>query len=1039
VLPPRASSSDEQRPDTASISFDEPDVSSLPSVEELANHPRLLRYVPYACDQYFVEANRKILAKYVSAYHQDDKVAQHYWIVRWMQLPSQTLASIKAGHRKTKSVILDRLTNYNKNFYSTDHHVVEGALDSVNDIEQKMESKQPNELIISDRTEDQDAACPPFHVIRAKKLVANNHLGKAVRSLLQTNPPIAIDEGDCKQKLERLHPKSKEDLSRDPIIRDASSTCPPVVIGHEPHGDLVKTIRFLANGSAPGPSGWSGEMLLNVARNPECLQHLAALCTNIQNGNLPATTKPYLLASRLVPIEKNDRGDIRPIAVGEVVYRAVSSRATHQVAGEAAKILLPHQYAVGISGGCEMIVHDLQHTLEQRSLHVAAISVDFRNAFNSISRKACLHSLMAHKELQSLWKLAAFAYSEPSMLLSRRSNGSMTCELWSEQGARQGDPLGVLLFCLGLHPILQRASALAPSEVSSKCYVDDMTLVGPPEKLIPVYTFIETESRKIGLEVQPSKCQFLYFHQSTHPLPNRVQKFIDDNIFELQQEGAVLLGAPIAKDTASCKRLLKKLVKTQDSLLLAWKSPHLSLQETFLMLRVCGIPILNYLLRVVRPSIMKDIAASFHSQLTHLALQKLEISDCSASDPFVWTKAMQQIQLPVKAGGMGLVNLSRLSDISYCSSLAHAIEYSSKHPQITLHSVSYRTSPVLNEVLQQQLRDALSLIHSNIHDAEALKGLPSAPAEFHNRFGELAARAVNTTEAQMRSKKLQHILTAALHQADREQLLKCDGWQVEKEVLNIFKARHLAVTAPKAHTWSIVVPSEPALTLKNHEYQLATRVRLGLKPMDHLGIRCRACKNRIKGDECHFLSCYSKLTVPMTMRHNLVVKALGSLIELSGGIHREEPTHINFQQPKENFRRTDIEAILDSHHILVDVSVITPTSSSAILRGAASQQLAAARATSKLKIQKHRENATILQAKFVPFVMESFGGLSPECRHFLSSLVYYAVDNVSPAAYSRLISILYASIAIAVQRGNALMFKKCISIPCQPVQIAASA
>ena len=101
-------------------------------------------------------------------------------------------------------------------------------------------------------------------------------------------------------------------------------------------------------------------------------------------------------------------------------------------------------------------------------------------------------------------------------------------------------------------------------------------------------------------------------------------------------------------------------------------------------------------------------------------------------------------------------------------------------------------------------------------------------------------------------------------------------------------------------------------------------------------------------------------------------------------------------------------------------------------RKSAKEQLGAAKSVANLKIQKHRDNADVLQAKFVPFIMESFGGVILECKLFLSSLLYYAHDNVSPSACARLTSLLYSSMAVAVQRGNGLMLRKCLSMPCLP-------
>ena len=50
---------------------------------------------------------------------------------------------------------------------------------------------------------------------------------------------------------------------------------------------LAKTIsQRLKNGAAPGPSGWTGELIAPLVDDPECLDGLGALVADIINGDL---------------------------------------------------------------------------------------------------------------------------------------------------------------------------------------------------------------------------------------------------------------------------------------------------------------------------------------------------------------------------------------------------------------------------------------------------------------------------------------------------------------------------------------------------------------------------------------------------------------------------------------------------------------------------------------------------------------------------------------------------------------------------------
>ena len=78
--------------------------------------------------------------------------------------------------------------------------------------------------------------------------------------------------------------------------------------------DLKKLVRRLNNGAAPGPSGWTMQMLMPYLRKPEILRAVATLLTDIANGKIAGRACEALLASRLIAIPKaGDR--LRPIAM----------------------------------------------------------------------------------------------------------------------------------------------------------------------------------------------------------------------------------------------------------------------------------------------------------------------------------------------------------------------------------------------------------------------------------------------------------------------------------------------------------------------------------------------------------------------------------------------------------------------------------------------------------------------------------------------------------------------------------------------------
>ena len=88
-----------------------------------------------------------------------------------------------------------------------------------------------------------------------------------------------------------------------------------------------------------------------------------------------------------------------------------------------------------------------------------------------------LERLYALPELSSLWRIAGLCYGIPSPLYLFDREGLVE-SFTSERGSRQGCVLGTLLFCLGLRPILEGASA-GLSDLTISAYIDDIAVVGP--------------------------------------------------------------------------------------------------------------------------------------------------------------------------------------------------------------------------------------------------------------------------------------------------------------------------------------------------------------------------------------------------------------------------------------------------------------------------------------------------------------------------------------------------------------------------------
>ena len=88
------------------------------------------------------------------------------------------------------------------------------------------------------------------------------------------------------------------------------------------------------------------------------------LIQDITNGTLPQSIKPFLLPSNLIGLDKNSGASVRPIAIGKIFYRIAAYWGQLYVQKAAKELLQPIQLGVAVSGGCEAMVHNLQHVLE---------------------------------------------------------------------------------------------------------------------------------------------------------------------------------------------------------------------------------------------------------------------------------------------------------------------------------------------------------------------------------------------------------------------------------------------------------------------------------------------------------------------------------------------------------------------------------------------------------------------------------------------------------------------------------------------------
>ena len=173
----------------------------------------------------------------------------------------------------------------------------------------------------------------------------------------------------------------------------------------------------------------------------------------------------------------------------------------------------------------------------------------------------------------------------------------------SEEGIHQGNPLGPALFAAAIHTNMRDLQQNS-QELPIPAYLDDMFLLGPPDKTIESFQALKRMFCSINLIISDTKRDI--FSPSGVPDASGID-------VPVTCEGSMFLGTPIG--SASFVESLCSEVVQSGSLLCDQLTKLDEHQSATLILRHCHVSRLDHLTQTVRPNILAQ-AASFHDSLT---------------------------------------------------------------------------------------------------------------------------------------------------------------------------------------------------------------------------------------------------------------------------------------------------------------------------------------------------------------------------------------------------------------------------------------
>jgi hypothetical protein len=468
-------------------------------------------------------------------------------------------------------------------------------------------------------------------VVAAK--LEDGNLKAAIR-LLVSEDSFSAPSDATMASLQDKHPAASLDVLSLPI----PETSRGAVTSEEA---VKKAVSSFPAGSAGGPDGLSPlhlkVLVSNQIAGPDLLKALTGFVNMLLAGLCPASVAKCFFGGRLLALDKK-AGGIRPIVIGFTLRRLASKLANSMGITKIMSYLSPRQVGVGVPGGCEAAIHAARRYLEDMPQDKVLIKLDFANAFNSLHR---WDMLMAVRErMPEIYPFVFASYSVSSSLLF----GSKV--VLSNEGPQQGDPIGPLLFCNTIHPLLESLK----SELTIG-YLDDMTLAGDQTTVAEDVQHIMTEGARMGLLLNVSKCEIIT-HKQTVIMDPLLSSFL-----RVDLDNACLLGSPLSTGQAldiewgeRCKDMERAAHRLND----------VGAQNALILLRASfGAPRVQHLLRSSLSWDHPGLARFDEVQRGALS----SVANANLSD-IQWIQAT----LPIKQGGLGLRRVASLALPSFLAS-----------------------------------------------------------------------------------------------------------------------------------------------------------------------------------------------------------------------------------------------------------------------------------------------------------------------------------------------------------------------------------
>ena len=630
---------------------------------------------------------------------------------------------------------------------------------------------------------------------------------------------------------------------------------------------LDSVIWRLDNTGKGGADQLSNAMLKKAWRTADSTdfdKHYLRFMSIITSGKLKSPIGQLLNVRRGVALKKGDN-DVRPIGIGIVHMNVVSKSVARIITKEAKQVIGKTQVGVAEKNGTELLVHSMSSALEfvKDNNDYAILSVDFQNAFNTVSRDKVLE--LIHLKLPSVYGLLQYIYGAPSQVIY-----SNEVIIKATAGVVQGDALSGIAFCLVLADALGDSPVTKSKDALGLQYYDDCYVIGRHAQLIDEMRHLQSKTVSHGLVLKPSKSICIGTKEWRNPFGIKTITSLNTSFLKVPVGDASHIDKTITERLAQTYKKLSILQNMNDS------------QVAMLILRQClSMGKMVYYLRCLNPTLTWHWQNMFDAQLVDTVHGILGTTLGKRSSAIA--------SMSPRAGGLGVRLISDrglaafIASAGACRTRMDALFEDFVGALEETHDVSGIDDCMARDVIQ-----AIGQFNGMVRDCDRIYD-----AEWTQR--ELTAR-------------LDRKVWVSVYDSSNR------------------RDQHLMVTHMRrsAMAWANAIPCPwKGTVMKPLQYRVCAKRALGLRIDADKAMHCVVCRRSSDSFGDHALRCMGNGDI--TTRHNKVVQSLSYMMHRAHISHSiEDRTNARSDMVGGMRRPGDVAAssFMNANVALIDVGIV---------------------------------------------------------------------------------------------------------------------